>query len=200
MAIYHNFQCHLKPQQRLHFWTPPSLAQYYYRTSTSQHVWFHMTLAASLCTQILYWLLVVDMLCNIELKVHLMGNCNEQYFVHFDQFKNCLAYSDFNIIFEFLIQSASGCLYYFSKYITLPGSLLLPAVAICGWCEMTIDLAPTPVGLSCFLNGPQVEKKIVKFYISRYLTSWPYMTFDLYVWPLTSWTCEDSYILSINQV
>ena len=26
------------------------------------------------------------------------------------------------------------------------------------------------------------------------------MTFDLYLWPLTSWTCDSSYIISINQV
>ena len=26
------------------------------------------------------------------------------------------------------------------------------------------------------------------------------MTFDLYYWPLTSWACKGSYILSINQV
>ena len=26
------------------------------------------------------------------------------------------------------------------------------------------------------------------------------MTFDLYLWPLTSWTCTSSYIISINQV
>ena len=32
------------------------------------------------------------------------------------------------------------------------------------------------------------------------LTNWPHITFDLYLWSLTTWTCEGSYIISINQV
>ena len=32
------------------------------------------------------------------------------------------------------------------------------------------------------------------------LQNWPQMTNDLHLWPLTSWTCKGSYILSINQV
>ena len=44
--------------------------------------------------------------------------------------------------------------------------------------------------------------------LSYKLTShdlWPsfvtfHLTFDLHLWPLTSWTCEGSYIISINQV
>ena len=32
------------------------------------------------------------------------------------------------------------------------------------------------------------------------LTTWPQMTFDLGIWPLTAWTYEGSHIISINQV
>ena len=32
------------------------------------------------------------------------------------------------------------------------------------------------------------------------LTTWPQMTFDLGIWPLTTWTYEGSHIISINQV
>ena len=32
------------------------------------------------------------------------------------------------------------------------------------------------------------------------LTTWPQMTFDLVIWPLTAWTYEGSHIISINQV
>ena len=38
------------------------------------------------------------------------------------------------------------------------------------------------------------------FTFSAYLTTWPQMTFDLEIWPLTAWTYEDSHIISINQV
>ena len=33
-----------------------------------------------------------------------------------------------------------------------------------------------------------------------YLTSWPQMTFDLDLWPLTTWTYKGSHTISINQV
>ena len=35
---------------------------------------------------------------------------------------------------------------------------------------------------------------------SGYLMNWPHITFDLHLRSLTSWTCEGSYIISINQV
>ena len=38
------------------------------------------------------------------------------------------------------------------------------------------------------------------FTFSAYLTTWPQMTFDLGIWPLTTWTYEGSHIISINQV
>ena len=38
------------------------------------------------------------------------------------------------------------------------------------------------------------------FTFSDYLTTWPQMTFDLGIWPLTAWTYESSHIISINQV
>ena len=38
------------------------------------------------------------------------------------------------------------------------------------------------------------------FTFSAYLTTWPQMTFDCGIWPLTAWTYEGSNIISINQV
>ena len=38
------------------------------------------------------------------------------------------------------------------------------------------------------------------FTFSAYLTTWSQMTFDLGIWPLTTWTYEGSHIISINQV
>ena len=38
------------------------------------------------------------------------------------------------------------------------------------------------------------------FTFSAYLTTWPQMTYDLGIWPLTTWTYEGSHIISINQV
>ena len=38
------------------------------------------------------------------------------------------------------------------------------------------------------------------FTCSAYFTTWPQMTFDPGIWPLTAWTYEGSHILSINQV
>ena len=38
------------------------------------------------------------------------------------------------------------------------------------------------------------------FTFSAYLTTWPQITFDLGIWPLTAWTYEGSHIISINQV
>ena len=38
------------------------------------------------------------------------------------------------------------------------------------------------------------------FTFSAYLTTSPQMTFDLGIWPLTSWTNEGTHIISINQV
>ena len=38
------------------------------------------------------------------------------------------------------------------------------------------------------------------FIFSACITTWPQMTFDLGIWPLTTWTYEDSHIISINQL
>ena len=38
------------------------------------------------------------------------------------------------------------------------------------------------------------------FTFAAYLTTWPQMTFDLGIWPLTAWTYEGSHIITINQV
>ena len=38
------------------------------------------------------------------------------------------------------------------------------------------------------------------FTFSVYLTTWPQMTFDLGIWPFTTWTYEGSHIISIHQV
>ena len=38
------------------------------------------------------------------------------------------------------------------------------------------------------------------FTFSAYCTTWPQITFDLGIWPLTAWTYEGSHIISINQV
>ena len=35
---------------------------------------------------------------------------------------------------------------------------------------------------------------------SDYLTTWPQITFDLGIWPLTTWRYKGSHIISINQV
>ena len=72
-----------------------------------------------------------------------------------------------------------------------------PAVAVCGWCRITSDLDPTHVRV--IPVGPQVCNKS-KFPLSGYLKSWPQMTFDLDLWPLTTWTYEGFHIISINQV
>ena len=53
------------------------------------------------------------------------------------------------------------------KYFAVPGPLVLPAVAVCGWCKLTSNLHPH----TCF-------------HIFNHLTTWPQMTFDLGVWPL----------------
>ena len=38
------------------------------------------------------------------------------------------------------------------------------------------------------------------FTCSAYFTTWPQMTFDPDIWPLTAWTYEGSHVISINQV
>ena len=40
----------------------------------------------------------------------------------------------------------------------------------------------------------------VIFTFSVYLTTWPQITFDLGIWPLTTWTYASSHMTSINQV
>ena len=74
-------------------------------------------------------------------------------------------------------------------------------LSACGLWMIQIDISPW--SYTCqghmVLIGPQVCKW-VKFYFTGYLINWHHMTFDLHLWPLTSWVCEGSYIIWINQV
>ena len=47
------------------------------------------------------------------------------------------------------------------------------------------------------LWGMQISPNL---HFQGYLTSWPQITFDLDLWPLTAWTYEGFHIISINQV
>ena len=84
------------------------------------------------------------------------------------------------------------------KYFAVPGPLVSPAVAVCGWCKVTSDLDPH----NCYCNSnwsSSMQIKKSKFTFSGYLTSWPQMSFDLDLRPLTAWTYEGFHIISINQ-
>ena len=73
-----------------------------------------------------------------------------------------------------------------------------PAVAVCGWCKLTSDLDPLAyLGNSNWSSSMQISQN---FKCSGYTSSWPKMTFDLALRPLTAWTYEGSHIVSINQV
>ena len=82
------------------------------------------------------------------------------------------------------------------KYFTVPGLLVLPAVRGCGWCKLIHDLDPTPVGFTWFWLVLKYANEST-FTFSGYHTSWPHMTFDIHLWPLTLWTCESFHIISI---
>ena len=69
------------------------------------------------------------------------------------------------------------------KKITVPKQLVLPVVPVCEWCRLTSDLDPTPVGSHMVPSGPHVNES--NFTFSDNLTTWPQMTFDLGMWPLT---------------
>ena len=72
---------------------------------------------------------------------------------------------------------------------------------VCGWCKLTPNLDPTPVREGHMILILVLKyHKWVNFTFSGNPTNWPHMTFDLHLWPLTSWTCEGSYIILINQV
>ena len=71
------------------------------------------------------------------------------------------------------------------RYFTVPVTLVLPAVAVCGWCKLTPDLDPTSFEVTWFLLVIKYAEW-VKFHIFRLsyqLTShqlWPsFVTFNL---------------------
>ena len=80
------------------------------------------------------------------------------------------------------------------------------------WPQMTFDLDLWPLTAWTYegfhiLPISQIWFKVdfnfsneAIFTFSAYLTTWPQMTFDLGTWPLTAWTYDGSYIISINQV
>ena len=45
-----------------------------------------------------------------------------------------------------------------------------------------------------------IKKVSLNFTFWAHLTSWPLMTFNLGIWSLTTWTCNKSHNVSINQV
>ena len=85
--------------------------------------------------------------------------------------------------------------YMYQKHFVNPGPLVSPAVVVCGWYKLTPDLDPTPVGVIWFFLLLKYANE-PNFTFSGYLTSSLHMTFDLYFWPLTSWTYEGSHMLS----
>ena len=42
------------------------------------------------------------------------------------------------------------------KYIAVPGPLVSPAIVVCGWCKLTPDLDPTPIGVTSYINKPSL--------------------------------------------
>ena len=88
------------------------------------------------------------------------------------------------------------------KYFRGPWPLVSSAVAVCGWCKLMLDLEPTPVGVKHGFNWSSIYMHANKsnFTFPGNLTNWPHMTCPLICDLLTSWTCEGSYITSINQV
>ena len=95
---------------------------------------------------------------------------------------------------------------------------MLPAVAAWGWCkltswpQMTFDLGIRPLTAWTYEGSHIISINQVWFKsdfnfsneatltFSACLTTWPQMTVDLGIWPLTAWTYEGSHIISINQV
>ena len=73
---------------------------------------------------------------------------------------------------------------------------MLSAVRGCGWCKLIHDLDPTPVGITWFWLVLKYANEST-FTFSGYHTSWPHMTFDIHLWPLTLWTCKSFHIISI---
>ena len=78
------------------------------------------------------------------------------------------------------------------KYFAVPGPLVSPAVSVCGWCKLTPDLDPTPIGSHSSNWSSSMQ-------MSQILHFQTILQIGL-TWPLTSWTCEGSCIESINQV
>ena len=78
--------------------------------------------------------------------------------------------------------------YVTQKYIAVPGPLVmlvLPAVAVCGWCKLTSDLDPTPVRVILIVSQVCKWVQIYIFRLSYKLTS-----DDLWPWLVTFWPHE----------
>ena len=79
------------------------------------------------------------------------------------------------------------------------------------WPRMTFDLGVLPYTTWAYKRSHNVSINQVRFQSDfnfsnevnftfwPHLTTWPLMTFDLSIWPLTTWTYKGSHNLSINQ-
>ena len=65
---------------------------------------------------------------------------------------------------------------------------------------MNICFHITSINQVWFQSDFDFSNEAINFTFSTYLTTWPEMTFDLCMWPMTSWTFEGSHITSINQI
>ena len=103
------------------------------------------------------------------------------------------------VLFKSDINFSNEAIFTFSAYLTT-------------WPQMTFDLGIWPLTAWTYEGSPiiSINQVWIKsdinfsneaiFTFSAYLTTWPQMTFDLGIWPLTAWTYEGSHIISINQV
>ena len=94
------------------------------------------------------------------------------------------------------------CVWWMTLIPHLLGHMVIISPQVCKWVKFYI-------WLTCILASG-IICKWVKFYIfkcasesnftfSSYLTNWSHMTFDLHLWPLTSWICEGSHIVSMKK-
>ena len=93
------------------------------------------------------------------------------------------------------------------KYFAVPGPLVLPAVAVCGWCKLTPDLNPTLVGVTWFKlvlkypNSPILHfQAILQIDLTWPLTLTCDFDLNLWLWPHKHVKVPGPYIISMNQV
>ena len=84
------------------------------------------------------------------------------------------------------------------KYFAVPGQLVSPADAVCGWCKLTSDLDPHICwGNSNWSSRMQIRSNLHFQVVLQVDFRWPLtLICDL----LTPWTNEGTHIISINQV